>query len=253
MSRLLYLLTLAERENRRQFACPATPPSTRKRVRTNKRIPSTPPSSPSPAPTSAGPRLVAKFDGRVYRSASVTVSPSRKGKRTAVPAPAELLGTPDEMVIDSAYEAVSGSSREVNLLASPTLRASKSRVPQPLRAAQSSDSDSTGSDLEIEAPSPRSTTIKRQIAQTVDSALPLDPATVDLPDTFETLLSLHAALERALMLHLATEGKAGQIASSITFASTSATDGTSHIKLPNLVTYTKLRPIVERDCGRAFI
>lgn len=69
----------------------------------------------------------------------------------------------------------------------------------------------------------------------------LSPA-LPLPEHYASLLTLHIALEHALVVHLATAG-AG--------AASSEQQGDDHaVRLPNLITYSALRPLVERTGGR---
>ncbi|PWN52942.1 hypothetical protein IE53DRAFT_384577 [Violaceomyces palustris] len=86
-----------------------------------------------------------------------------------------------------------------------------------------------------------------------------------LPPHYSTLLSLHTALEHALVVHLATSGAStstsddaqvygprgdGSPTSSPSFPSSSSFS--SSVRLPNLITFTALRPLVERSGGRRF-
>lgn len=64
-----------------------------------------------------------------------------------------------------------------------------------------------------------------------------------LAEYHSTLLSLHSAVEHALIVHLATSG--GNAVDSTSLA-------TSTIQLPCVITFNTLRPIVERSCGRRF-
>lgn len=95
---------------------------------------------------------------------------------------------------------------------------------------------------------------------------PLDPSTVPLPDHYTSLLNLHSALERALLLHLATEGS--KACSAVTSSSSSSTslinnaDGGATtalhaqerivVELPNLATFTGIRAVVERGANKRF-
>ena len=80
------------------------------------------------------------------------------------------------------------------------------------------------------------------------SASELDPSTVPLPDHYLALLSLHSAVERALLLHLATEGsRACGVAAMVQASSTDFV-----IDLPNLVSYSTIRSVVERGSGKRF-
>lgn len=71
---------------------------------------------------------------------------------------------------------------------------------------------------------------------------------LQLPSHFKTILLLHSALEHALVVHLATAGTA----SSSTSMDSDLTDssGQSVVRLPNLISYSTLRPLVERTAGR---
>lgn len=82
----------------------------------------------------------------------------------------------------------------------------------------------------------------------------LDHGTVPLPEHYSALLALHAAVERALLLHLATEGsRAGAlVASSEGGPSGANADGELQVDLPNLVAYTAIRAVVERGAGKRF-
>ena len=80
-----------------------------------------------------------------------------------------------------------------------------------------------------------------------------------LPSFYSSLMSLHVALEHALVVHLATAGCASATLESSTQSSdddNSDTDQpiqrkrTKTVRLPNLVSYTALRPLVERSGGR---
>lgn len=85
-----------------------------------------------------------------------------------------------------------------------------------------------------------------------------DAHSVPLPDHYAALLNLHAAVERALLLHLATEGSKACSAAVATPASDSATSTSSGnsetlvVDLPNLATFTGIRAVVERGSGRRF-
>lgn len=70
-----------------------------------------------------------------------------------------------------------------------------------------------------------------------------------LPQHYNTISLLHAALEHALVVHLATSGTAGSSTSSLDSTLTD-TFGQSIVRLPNLITYSALRPLVERTSGR---
>lgn len=101
----------------------------------------------------------------------------------------------------------------------------------------------------------------------------LDPATVPLPEHYTSLLNLHSSVERALLLHLATEGsRAASVTSAASSSSTTVEGGlsaklaasqndTSHarasegdlmVDLPNLVSYSTIRGTVERGSKKKF-
>ena len=65
--------------------------------------------------------------------------------------------------------------------------------------------------------------------------------TLKLGERQATMLSLHSAVEHALVVHMATSGGGAVDASS---------SASSVVQLPNVVTFATLRPIVERSCGR---
>ncbi len=82
-----------------------------------------------------------------------------------------------------------------------------------------------------------------------------------LPSFYSSLMSLHVALEHALVVHLATAGcSSATLQSSADSSSDSESDSgsgegrerkkTKTVRLPNLISYTALRPLVERSGGR---
>lgn len=85
---------------------------------------------------------------------------------------------------------------------------------------------------------------------------------LSLPSFYSSLMTLHVALEHALVVHLATAGCAS--ATLEASAQSSDEDDTSNldqpnrkerkhtktVRLPNLISYTALRPLVERSGGR---
>lgn len=70
-----------------------------------------------------------------------------------------------------------------------------------------------------------------------------------LPNHYQSLLMLHTAIEHALVVQLATTGIGS---SSTTFIDTASVSGASSslVRLPNLITFGALRPLVERTAGR---
>ena len=92
-----------------------------------------------------------------------------------------------------------------------------------------------------------------------------DPLAVPLPSHFEDLLILHTAVERALSLHLATDGAkaASAIASASNSASTHAHSKTKgvtrkgenenfQVSIPNLISFANLKIMVEKGSNRNF-
>lgn len=82
-----------------------------------------------------------------------------------------------------------------------------------------------------------------------------------LPSFYSSLMTLHVALEHALVVHLATAGCASAtLESSVQTSSDSDSESnaafgarrkaTKTVRLPNLISYTALRPLVERSGGR---
>lgn len=196
---------------------------------------------------SSSPKIKLHFAGRVYRTPDESVSPK---KLKYAPGP-ELLGAPDELRIDEAYGAL--SKQQSSLLASPTLR--PSRPKDTLQIPSTSSNALSDSDLEIEpAKSPFKTPTKASpISKSSLSSRQynLNALNAPLPESYQILLNLHTAFERALMLHLTTEGKGGRIASAVS-GSSSDFSKTHRIRLENLATYNQLRSMVERGSGRRF-
>lgn len=85
-----------------------------------------------------------------------------------------------------------------------------------------------------------------------------------LPSFYSSLMSLHVALEHALVVHLATAGCSSATLQSTSAQSSSDSDAsdteafarsserkrTKVVRLPNLISYSTLRPLVERSGGR---
>lgn len=78
-----------------------------------------------------------------------------------------------------------------------------------------------------------------EVGYGISSALPLPPH-------YNSLYLLHTGIEHALVVHLATTG----LASSSIDSTFTDSMGQSVVRLPNLITYTALRPLVERTAGR---
>lgn len=70
-----------------------------------------------------------------------------------------------------------------------------------------------------------------------------------LPTLHATLFALHAALEHALVVHLATAGTSG---SAIQERMTGTAKPKSVLAIPELISLSALRPLVERSSGRRF-
>ena len=99
---------------------------------------------------------------------------------------------------------------------------------------------------------PTKSSKKQSTCSTVTLAEPapfeLHASSVALPNHYLAILSLHSAVERALLLHLATDGsRACGVAA---MAQASAGDFT--VDLPNLVSYSAIRSVVERGAGKRF-
>lgn len=80
----------------------------------------------------------------------------------------------------------------------------------------------------------------------------LDSSTVPLPEHYTALLNLHAAVERALLLHLATEGS--KACSAAVAMSEGGALGAENlvVDVPNLATFTGIRAVVERGANKRF-
>jgi hypothetical protein len=86
-----------------------------------------------------------------------------------------------------------------------------------------------------------------------------DPLTVPLPASHSVLVTLHASLERALLLHLATSGASSlpptlpaPPPSPLSSSSSPLEQEPFTVRLPNLVSYRTIRPVVERGAGHSF-
>lgn len=227
-----------------------TPPPNRVR-----KVPNSPESPSSRSPKrrkaveaeSSSPKIKLHFAGRVYRTPDESLSP----KKIKYAAGQELLGAPDELRIDEAYDAL--QTQQTSLLASPTLRPRTDRPATPKSSKTPKSTALSDSDLEIEPPSSPFKTPIKSSPQT-HKASPskqynLTSSNAPLPESYNNLLTLHTAFERALMLHLTTEGRGGRIASAVAEMDESTS---KRIRLENLATYTQLRPMVERGSGKRF-
>ena len=98
------------------------------------------------------------------------------------------------------------------------------------------------------------------LAEEVELPTPKHTLSADLPlpSFYSSLMKLHVALEHALVVHLATAGcSSATLQSSATSTSSDESDSdltprksTKTVRLPNLISYTALRPLVERSGGR---
>ncbi|KAN0064105.1 hypothetical protein ACQY0O_003269 [Thecaphora frezii] len=88
-------------------------------------------------------------------------------------------------------------------------------------------------------------------------------SSLPLPKHYASLLTLHVALEHALVVHLATSGASMASLSAQDASNSSDDEGEADgslldgmrsktVRLPNLATYSALRPLVERSGGRRF-
>jgi hypothetical protein len=199
------------------------------------------------SPSTSAAKLKLICGGKVYRSLAET-SPA-KALKLYDPA-AGLLGEPDEEVT----EAVAMRKRRRLITPDPDF-ASDIEIgnpspfkepPSPYKPAKlpPTPTSQRRPALRIEPQSP--------FDLSAASALSLgdcDASTAPLPEIYATVLSLHSALERGLVLYLATEG--GRTAGVLSSTSTDA-DGTMRARLPNIITFRSLRAMVERGSGRRF-
>lgn len=88
--------------------------------------------------------------------------------------------------------------------------------------------------LSIEAAHDQATSL---LSYRLDTSLPLPPA-------LDKLLGFHAAVEQSLLLHMATNGACAAVEPDDVKGST--------VRLPAIVPYSQLRPMVERISGRSF-
>ncbi|UZJ51046.1 hypothetical protein CBS101457_000366 [Exobasidium rhododendri] len=128
--------------------------------------------------------------------------------------------------LGAAYSALSSSSSSSSLASSPLISLSSS----------SSSTTTKTPTLASTASSSTADCIRPSTNHTIKGSRKLP-----LGDHHATLLSLHSAVEHALVVHLATSGGS---------AADSSSSATSQIQLPNVITFSTLRPIVERSCGR---
>lgn len=214
-------------------------------------------------------RVKLHFGGRVYRAGDDS-SPAAKTLRGV--APDQLLGQPDEFTVDAAYAAadqaaLSKSNMVPSLLASPSIHEAPASSSSPTSTKPGASSQplaqDSDSDLEIgpsSSPfvSPFSSPARaRKVPFKSPEKQPQQPgqdsSDVELPVNYQNLLSLHTALERAIMLHISTEGKAGLIASAVAHASQQPNVASTYkVEIPALAPYTALKGVVERGSGLQF-
>lgn len=115
-----------------------------------------------------------------------------------------------------------------------------SRKLQP-RSTTNSDEDNPF----LDTPSTSSLSLASNTLPIQDLPYSNSPA-LPLPPHYNALLILHTAIEHALVVHLATSGAASSSMDSTTVDA----NGQSIVRLPNLITYTQLKPLVERTSGR---
>lgn len=97
-----------------------------------------------------------------------------------------------------------------------------------------------------------STTPSKRSKTDQDRPKELNSSTVPLPEHYTALLNLHAAVERALLLHLATEGS--KACSAAVATSEGGASGAENlvVDVPNLATFTGIRSVVERGANKRF-
>ena len=173
---------------------------------------------------------------------SPTASPSAR-QSSAAAALLATAGTPSKSAYAASRQLLAQAAS-----ASPLLRAGPSHPlltpPKTARVASA-----TTSNLEQITPTKsgnaHSIGLHQDEEEVGHSALPL-------PDHYTALLALHSAVERALLLHLATEGsRAGALVASAGNTERLGTDELQ-VDMPNLVTYNQIRAVVERGAGKRF-
>lgn len=153
------------------------------------------------------------------------------------------MGAPDERPVDALYEAIISSPFSDLKQNHADLRVYDAQN----REKEPSEAGSAASDLEVGLPNLPDLN--------EDLLADTDVDHFALPKSYENLLNLQVALERALMLYLSTEGRAGQVASAVSTAAKHAVlrgEETYSVKLHNLASLVNLRSIVERASGRRF-
>lgn len=112
---------------------------------------------------------------------------------------------------------------------------------------------------EVASPSASSSGLSHSELDTepaVDEKSPPEPkhtlsSGLSLPTFYSSLLTLHIALEHALVVHLATAGcSSATLQTSSPPSSSSDPSSPRLVRLPNLISFSSLRPLVERSGGR---
>ncbi|KAK9895620.1 hypothetical protein P389DRAFT_66913 [Cystobasidium minutum MCA 4210] len=189
------------------------------------------------------------------RAGSVSSDSSEEDGGLEVEIPAPLASSPINRTptrTPSKRTAASPSQYSIsrNLLsefanASPILKASPSHpLLTPSKRSKATDKDDTLGTS--------STTPRKRARKQVDDRSALDASSVPLPQHYTALLNLHAAVERALLLHLATEGSRACSAAVAAPDSGSSASDNLVVDLPNLATFTGIRAVVERGANKRF-
>ncbi|GAA5897180.1 hypothetical protein JCM8208_003748 [Rhodotorula glutinis] len=253
---------------------PPTPPSSASRRRATSTLAST--HSPS------SPKLLVKLDGRVYRP------PSPGDPRTKLEFEADLLlAGPTETVEDLEVARRERRRREVeDEMKREALKSPAARRPPASKGASrllTFDSDDERDAVKVVTPSStpnRARPRDRAVTPPPPPAFPVGLAsptpstsspslgypfalhasprrptagarsTSPLPPALAALLSLHSAVERALILHLSTSGSGSSLAS--TLSDLDPDSGTAQLRMPNLVDLATLGRMLEstgKRCG----
>lgn len=95
--------------------------------------------------------------------------------------------------------------------------------------------------------SPRDLEHSQRAAHRMEQALALPyvlDAQLDLPTSFQQLIIYHKAVEHSLLVHMATHGAPA--------AEPCTPSSRQQVVIPNVLTFQRLRPLVERTCRRSF-
>ncbi|KAL7006568.1 hypothetical protein EMMF5_003989 [Cystobasidiomycetes sp. EMM_F5] len=140
--------------------------------------------------------------------------------------------------------------------ASPSARASRAFLSHPSAQSTASPLIKATANHPLLTPSKARKSQERSLPSTTSSNQSIDALHIPLPQHYTHLLNLHVAVERALLLHLATEGSKASAAMALASAENNeqGIQGNSilHVDLPDLVTYSSIRSSVERGCGKRF-